>query len=142
MCLIVKEDQTPGLSDYDITVYKLGYTKNWPIKARNPSFPKGDSYFSPIYKTTFVYELNVIQTKVELVLKSEDTNAEPRYFIEEGYHAFITLDNDIIEYARQMSRLIGLHPKVGKFTIPAHIPYFLEGNEIVASTIIYKGLLK
>jgi len=140
MCLTVKKDSTVKVKPVDITVYKLGYPKTL-FSIGRLDIGKDDKTFIPICRMDFIYVANVLQPKVELIVKEIDTNASPLYFIEEGYHAFISLNEYVAQYSKQMYKQTGFKNVVGKFIIPANTKYYLQDNEIVASQIIYKGLL-
>ena len=141
MCLIVKKDETSGLTNRDTLVYKFGYIKSWAIKLRkNGTETVYDStFFSPIFRMHYVYVKDILQPKVELVITETDKSI---YQIKEGYHAWVSLDQHLIAYTRELFKQRGIKVEIGKFIIPANTPYYLQGNEIVSETIIYKGLLK
>jgi hypothetical protein len=123
MCLQLKRIESEVLKN-DLEVIKYGYNIG--------------VCFRPIYKTGFLYKLDILTEKVHL-----EVVIDPLYgtTIEEGYHAFLMpISKDKYDYLRRMSRARGLSICVGKFIIPRGTRCYFnrEENQVVAEQIIFK----
>jgi len=123
MCFLVdNKHKIPIVADKNITVYKVGYYRDY----------LGLNIFSTYFRSFNYVVDELCELEVDFPVIEESKGID---MIDRGFHSFISIN-------QRVNNMLSLPLRLGKFVIPKGSLYLINKqlNEIVSNQIIFKEL--